>query len=191
MLHWWVKGRTTRKLFPWTHPLTPSTRLDRPQVSFFKSSLLPDWKSNANYQICEFFTIKLKARIYPAYILWVLLHRSETWCTYSRQEHCINAIHFKCLRFMLGVSWRAMSSTPPPCMSPAHMSSSPPWATTSDLDGSILRMDDGHLPTAILQGEFSNALHRVATPNLRYSTGHFFDPTLQLFATPHLASRMS
>jgi len=33
-------GRTARELFPCTHPLTPSTRLDKPQAPFFKSLVM-------------------------------------------------------------------------------------------------------------------------------------------------------
>jgi len=42
MLHWWrVSGSTARELFPCIHPLTPSTRLDKLQVPFVKSSVWP------------------------------------------------------------------------------------------------------------------------------------------------------
>ena len=38
MLHWWrADSSSTRELFPCTHPSTPSTRLGRPLVPFFKS----------------------------------------------------------------------------------------------------------------------------------------------------------
>ena len=36
----------------------------------------------------------------------VLLYNSETWCTYRRQENRLNAFNFRCLRSILGVSWR-------------------------------------------------------------------------------------
>ena len=37
VLHWWQpNGSTTRELFACTHPLTPSTSLDKSQVPFFK-----------------------------------------------------------------------------------------------------------------------------------------------------------
>jgi len=40
MLHWWqVNGSTARELFPCTRPSTLSTRLDRSQVTFSKSSV--------------------------------------------------------------------------------------------------------------------------------------------------------
>ena len=37
--------------FPFTQPSTPSTRLDRSQVPFFKSSVWPDRESNPFYQL--------------------------------------------------------------------------------------------------------------------------------------------
>jgi len=42
-------------------------------------------------------TIKLKVRIYSAYILIVPLHSSETWCTCRRQENRLKAFHFRWL----------------------------------------------------------------------------------------------
>ena len=50
--------------------------------------------------------IKLKIKVYTAFILSVLLYSSETWCTYCRQENRLNAFYFRCLRSILGVSWR-------------------------------------------------------------------------------------
>jgi len=39
MRYWWrVNGGTARELFPCTHPSGPSTRLERPQVQFFRYS---------------------------------------------------------------------------------------------------------------------------------------------------------
>jgi len=49
--------------------------------------------------------IKLKIKVCTACILSVLLYSSETWCTYRRQENRLSAFHFRCLRFILGVSW--------------------------------------------------------------------------------------
>jgi len=50
MLHWWrVNGSTARGTLPCTHPSTPSTRLGRPQVPFFKSSVWPRRESNQAY----------------------------------------------------------------------------------------------------------------------------------------------
>ena len=50
--HWWrVSGSTARELFPCTLPSTLSTRLERPQVSFFKFSAWPDRESNPVFQL--------------------------------------------------------------------------------------------------------------------------------------------
>jgi len=44
-------GSTAREHFPCTRSLTLSTRLDRLQVPFVKSSVWPDWKSNPVYKL--------------------------------------------------------------------------------------------------------------------------------------------
>ena len=42
--------------------------------------------------------IKTKIRIYEACVLSTLLHGSETWTSYSRQDKRLNAFHLRCLR---------------------------------------------------------------------------------------------
>jgi len=70
------------------------------------------------------FAITLKIKVYTACILSVLLYSSETWCTYRRQENRLNAFYFRCLRSILGVSWRDHVPNPPSCISPVHITSS-------------------------------------------------------------------
>jgi len=113
--------------------------------------------------------IKLKIRVYTACILSVLLYSSETWSTYRWQENRINAFHFRCLRSILGVSWRY------------HDPNSTILLITCSYDltsitrqrglrwrGHVHRMEDGRLPKAILYGEFYNAPRRTCRPKLRY-----------------------
>ena len=50
VLHWWqANGSTAREAFPFTLP-SPTTRLDRSQVSFFKSAAWIGQDSNPAYQ---------------------------------------------------------------------------------------------------------------------------------------------
>ena len=51
-------------------------------------------------------SIKLKIRVYMACVLSILLYCSESSTTYLRQERRLNSFHFRCLRSILGISWR-------------------------------------------------------------------------------------
>jgi len=53
--------------FPCTHPLTPSTKLDRTQVLFFKSSEWPDRESSWAYQLWW------RVLNQPYYLYWLLI----------------------------------------------------------------------------------------------------------------------
>ncbi len=52
------------------------------------------------------FSLKVKVRLYESSVLSVLLYGSKTWLTYRREEHKLNAFHFRCLRQILGLSWQ-------------------------------------------------------------------------------------
>ena len=98
-----------------------------------------------------------------------MLYSSETWCTYRLQENRLNAFHFRCLRSILGVSWRD------------HVPNSTMLHRTGSYDlttiirqrrlhwlGHVHRMEDGCLPKDILYSEFYNAPCRTGRPKLRY-----------------------
>jgi len=69
-------GSTSSELFPCTHPLRSSTRLSRPQVPFFKSSVWPDRESNPTY--------RLQRRALNE--LCRLVRNSTSWITYCRSK---------------------------------------------------------------------------------------------------------
>ena len=114
--------------------------------------------------------IKLKIKVYTACILSVLLYSSKTLCTYRRQENRLKAFHFRCLRSILGVSWRD------------HVPNSTTLHLTGSYDsitiirqrrlrwlGHAHRMEDGRLPKDILYSEFYNAPRGTGRPKLRYN----------------------
>ena len=113
--------------------------------------------------------IKLKIKVSTACILSVLLYSSEPWCTYRRQESRLNAFHFRCLRCILGVSWRDHV----PNSTILHLTGSYDLTTIIRQRrlrwlGHVHRMEDGRLPKDILYGEFYNAPPRTGRPKLRY-----------------------
>ena len=55
------------------------------------------WENNS-------LTKHTKVLVYQACVLSTLLYGSETWTTYMRQEHRLNAFHMHCLRHILKIS---------------------------------------------------------------------------------------
>jgi len=113
--------------------------------------------------------IKLKIKVYTACILSVLLYSRETWCTYCRQENRLIAFHFRCLRSILGVSWRDHV----PNSTILHLTGSYDLTTIIRQRrlrclGHVHHMEDGRLPKDILYSEFYNAPCRTGRPKLRY-----------------------
>jgi len=53
----------------------------------------------------QHLSIHVKIRVYVACVLSMLLYGCETWPT-CRYQKRLNAFHFRCLRSILGVSWR-------------------------------------------------------------------------------------
>ena len=51
-------------------------------------------------------TINTKITVYKACVLSTLLYASESWTMYSSQEIKINTFHMRCLRRILGITWR-------------------------------------------------------------------------------------
>jgi len=99
----------------------------------------------------------------------VLLYSSETWCTYRRQENRLNAFNFRCLRSILGVSWRDHV----PNSTILHLIGSYDLTTIIRQRrlrwlGHVQRMVDGRLPKDILYSEFYNAPRRTGRPKVRY-----------------------
>lgn len=120
------------------------------------------WKNNS-------LSLHLKIKVYEACILSILLYGSETWCTYHRHEHRLNTFHFRCLRSIIGITWKD------------HVPNSAILSTTKSTDlytmlrtrrlrwaGHTYRMDENRLPKAILYGEIADARRPVGWPKLRY-----------------------
>ncbi|XP_010764526.1 uncharacterized protein [Notothenia coriiceps] len=54
----------------------------------------------------KYLTERTKTRIYQCCVVSVLLYGSEAWSTYARHERELNAFHMRCLRNILGITWR-------------------------------------------------------------------------------------
>ncbi len=51
-------------------------------------------------------TLSTKIKVYQACVPSTLLHSSEAWPTYSHQERRLNSFHQRCLRKIMGITWK-------------------------------------------------------------------------------------
>ena len=99
----------------------------------------------------------------------ILLSGSECWTTYRHQERRLNAFHLRCLRSILGVTWRD------------HIPNTEVLGRLQCLDirtilqkrrirwtGHVLRMSDSRLPKSILYGELADSPRPRGRPKLRF-----------------------
>lgn len=114
-------------------------------------------------------TIKTKAAVYNACVISTLLYGSETWTTYSRHEKKLNSFHLRCIRHILGVTWKdkvsnseLLSRTGLPTMYTLLRQRRLRWL------GHVRRMEDGRLPKDIMYGELMTGKRNVGRPQLRY-----------------------
>ena len=116
-----------------------------------------------------FLTDRTKGRIYRSCVLSVLLYGSETWPSYMRQERKLNAFHMRCLRQIIGVTWRdkVRNST---VLERTGCQSLFTTLKTRRLRwlGHVRRLSDGRLPKDILYGELSSGSRTVGRPFLRF-----------------------
>lgn len=138
-----------------------NTRIGRASATFGKL-LSRVWQNNK-------LTIATKVLVYKTCVLGTLLYASETWTTYSKQERRLNAFHMRCLRTILGVTWRDRMTneavlTKTKCNSIVALLKQRRlrWL------GHVYRMDPDRLPREILLGQIANAKRPVGRPMLRF-----------------------
>ena len=117
----------------------------------------------------KYLTIRTKTRIYTACVLSVLLYGSEAWTTYRWQERKLNAVHFRCLRNTLGITWKDKITN----AEVLHRTGSNTLfyiLTQRRLRwlGHVRRMPCGHLPKDILYGELATGRRDLGRPKLRF-----------------------
>ena len=108
--------------------------------------------------------------VYRACILSTLLYGSESWSTYMRQEHQLNIFHMRCLRRILGVTWKDHIANHE-ILDRANIPSIYSLLTQRRLRwvGHVSRMQDGRIPKDILYGELENGTRVPGRPILNYS----------------------
>ena len=114
-------------------------------------------------------TTNTKMKVYQTCVLSTLLHRSETWTLYSRQERRLNTYHLRCLRRILGTSWQDHVPKKQ-VLDQAGIRSVLAILSQKRLRclGHVRRMQDGRIPKDILCGELATGSRPARRPVLRY-----------------------
>ena len=114
-------------------------------------------------------TMNTKLKVYQACVLSTLLYGSESWTTYARQENRLESFHLRCLRRILGITWKdkvnniavlelAGSLSMHLMLSQRRLR----WL------GHVRRMEDGRIPKDVLYGELALGRRPAGRPALRY-----------------------
>jgi len=114
-------------------------------------------------------TVHTKANVYKACVISTLLYGSESWTTYSSQERKLQTFHLRCLRRILGITWKdkvtnneVLSRAGIPSMFTLLRQRRLRWL------GHIHRMDDGRIPKDLLYGQLATGDRGRGRPNLRF-----------------------
>ncbi|XP_047482402.1 uncharacterized protein LOC125034556 [Penaeus chinensis] len=108
-----------------------------------------------------------KMTVYQACVLSTLLYGSEAWTLYSHQERRLRAFHLRCLRRLLGTTWRdrvtnidVLAKAGIPSMFAILTKRRLRWL------GHVTRMDDRRIPIDMLFRELATGTrHRSWTPS--------------------------
>ena len=113
-------------------------------------------------------TESTKLHVYQACVLSTLLHSSEAWTTYARQEKNLNSVHLRCLIRILGISWQDRV-TKTEVLERAHSSVIYTLLSQRRLRwfGHVRRMADGRIPKDLPYGEFVTGTRSTGCPFLR------------------------
>jgi len=114
-------------------------------------------------------TTNTKVKVYNACVLSILLYGSESWPMYAEQETKFNSFHMRCLRKILGVTWRdkvsnqnVLDQTNSRTLHSILAQRRLRWL------GHVRRMDDGRIPKDLLYGELANGARGIGRPRLRF-----------------------
>ena len=110
-----------------------------------------------------------KIKVYQACVLSTLLYGSESWTTYARHEKRLDVLHMRCLRKILGLTWKDKVPNTE-VLERANLASMPAILCKRRLRwlGHVRRMNDDRLPKQVMYGELADGKRKRGRPVLRY-----------------------
>ena len=110
-----------------------------------------------------------KVQVYNACVLSTLLYGSESWTLHSHEEKRLNNFHMRCLRRLLGITWRdkVTNNTVLERAGPQSLLSILKQRRLRWL-GHVSRMEDGRIPKDLLYGELSSGSRPTGKPLFRF-----------------------
>ena len=114
-------------------------------------------------------TVTTKAQVYQACVLSTLLYGSETWTLYAKQTQRLHTFHMRCLRRLLGVTWKDHVSNED-VIEKAGSYSMVDLLRQRRLRwlGHVCRMEDGRIPKDLLFGQLATGSRPRGRPHLRF-----------------------
>jgi hypothetical protein len=100
---------------------------------------------------------RTKVLVYRAVVVTALLYAAETWTIYSRHIRKLNKFHFRCLRRILGISWKDRVSNLE-VLKRADIEDVEAMIIRHQLrwTGHVLRMDTRRIPKILFYGELAH-----------------------------------
>ena len=122
-----------------------------------------DWSNNK-------LSDHTKVNVYKACVISTLLYGSESWTMCAHQEKWLNAFHMRCLRRILGITWRD-KVTNKVVLEKAGIPSLYTLLKQRRMRllGHVTRMKDGRIPKDLLYGELAIGKRPTGRPQLRFN----------------------
>jgi hypothetical protein len=114
-------------------------------------------------------TVKTKVTVFNAVVIPTLLYGCETWTLYRRHINTLERFNQRCLRKMMGITWRE-KRTNLSVLQSARSTSIESLIMRHQLRwvGHVIRMPDERIPKQLLYSQLTDGLRPTGRPMLRY-----------------------
>ena len=114
-------------------------------------------------------TLRTKLAVYRAVVITSLLYGCESWTLYRKQLKSLDQFHLRCLRKIMGISWKdqipnteVLRRAALPGIEALIMMAQMRWV------GHVVRMNDTRLPKTIFFSELASGARNVGRPHKRF-----------------------